>query len=90
MTGAFERSEPWGVWDGEIFDRGVIVAHKRRPGRPRKHLPGKHVHDLGQLADVYSGVAGHPSSERICAFDRDQCSTSSTATSTAGTRPILG
>ena len=36
LTGAIERREPWGVWGGEIFERGVIVARKRPRGRPRK------------------------------------------------------
>jgi WhiB family redox-sensing transcriptional regulator len=36
LAGALERQEPWGVWGGEIFDRGAIVAHKRGRGRPRK------------------------------------------------------
>ncbi|WP_290705904.1 WhiB family transcriptional regulator [Gordonia sp. UBA5067] len=33
---AIERAEPWGVWGGEIFDRGQVVARKRPRGRPRK------------------------------------------------------
>jgi WhiB family redox-sensing transcriptional regulator len=36
LAGAVERREPWGVWGGEIFDNGVIVARKRPRGRPRK------------------------------------------------------
>jgi WhiB family transcriptional regulator, redox-sensing transcriptional regulator len=36
LAGALERREPWGVWGGEIFDHGVIVARKRPRGRPRK------------------------------------------------------
>jgi len=36
LTGALERREPWGVWGGELFERGSVVARKRRPGRPRK------------------------------------------------------
>ncbi len=36
LTGAIERREPWGVWGGQIFERGVIVARKRPRGRPRK------------------------------------------------------
>jgi WhiB family redox-sensing transcriptional regulator len=35
LTGAVERREPWGVWGGEIFERGAIVARKRPRGRPR-------------------------------------------------------
>lgn len=36
LQGALDRSEPWGVWGGELFERGAPVARKRRPGRPRK------------------------------------------------------
>jgi WhiB family redox-sensing transcriptional regulator len=37
LAAALERQEPWGVWGGEILDRGTIVAHKRPRGRPRKN-----------------------------------------------------
>ena len=37
LMGALARREPWGVWGGEIFERGVVVARKRPRGRPRKH-----------------------------------------------------
>jgi WhiB family redox-sensing transcriptional regulator len=37
LAGALERREPWGVWGGEIFERGAIVARKRPRGRPRKN-----------------------------------------------------
>ena len=36
LAGALERREPWGVWGGELFEHGRVVARKRRPGRPRK------------------------------------------------------
>lgn len=36
LAAALEREEPWGVWGGEIFERGAIVARKRPRGRPRK------------------------------------------------------
>ncbi|MCV7227071.1 WhiB family transcriptional regulator [Mycolicibacterium komossense] len=36
LAAALDRQEPWGVWGGEIFDRGTIVARKRPRGRPRK------------------------------------------------------
>lgn len=36
LAGAIDRREPWGVWGGELFERGVIVARKRPRGRPRK------------------------------------------------------
>lgn len=37
LAGALARREPWGVWGGEIFERGAVVARKRPRGRPRKH-----------------------------------------------------
>jgi WhiB family transcriptional regulator, redox-sensing transcriptional regulator len=37
LAGAVQRREPWGVWGGELFIRGEIVARKRGRGRPRKN-----------------------------------------------------
>ncbi len=37
LEGALDRSEPWGVWGGELIDNGRIVFHKRPRGRPPKH-----------------------------------------------------
>ena len=37
LDGAIERREPWGVWGGELFANGRILAQKRRRGRPPKH-----------------------------------------------------
>lgn len=39
LAGALERAEPWGVWGGEVFVDGQIVARKRGRGRPRKDDP---------------------------------------------------
>lgn len=36
LAGALARREPWGVWGGEIFERGAVVGRKRPRGRPRK------------------------------------------------------
>ncbi|HXS86844.1 MAG TPA: WhiB family transcriptional regulator [Mycobacterium sp.] len=36
LAEALDRGEPWGVWGGEILDRGAIVSFKRPRGRPRK------------------------------------------------------
>jgi WhiB family redox-sensing transcriptional regulator len=36
LAGAIEREEPWGVWGGEVFVGGTVVATKRGRGRPRK------------------------------------------------------
>ena len=36
LEGALERREPWGVWGGQLFVDGTILATKRRRGRPPK------------------------------------------------------
>lgn len=36
LAGALARQEPWGVWGGEIVERGVVIARKRPRGRPSK------------------------------------------------------
>lgn len=36
LEGAIERHEPWGVWGGQMFLNGKILATKRRRGRPPK------------------------------------------------------
>ena len=36
LAGAIERGEPWGVWGGEILERGAVVPRKRPRGRPSK------------------------------------------------------
>ncbi|MET9485488.1 MULTISPECIES: WhiB family transcriptional regulator [unclassified Nocardia] len=36
LSAAIDRAEPWGVWGGEIFDQGAVIARKRPRGRPRK------------------------------------------------------
>jgi WhiB family redox-sensing transcriptional regulator len=36
LAGALARREPWGVWGGEIFERGAVIARKRPRGRPSK------------------------------------------------------
>lgn len=37
LAGALERAEPWGVWGGQVFIGGTVVATKRGRGRPRKN-----------------------------------------------------
>ncbi|WLP89880.1 WhiB family transcriptional regulator [Gordonia sp. NB41Y] len=37
LQAALDRAEPWGVWGGEIFDHGAVIARKRPRGRPRKN-----------------------------------------------------
>lgn len=38
LLSAIERQEPWGVWGGQIFERGSVIARKRGRGRPRKDV----------------------------------------------------
>jgi WhiB family transcriptional regulator, redox-sensing transcriptional regulator len=50
LAGAVERQEPWGVWGGEIFEHGRVVARKRPRGRPRKE-------DIARDAELSSAAA---------------------------------
>ena len=36
LAGAVHRREPWGVWGGELFKDGKVLAVKRPRGRPPK------------------------------------------------------
>ena len=36
LSGAPTRREPHGVWGGELFQNGEVIARKRPRGRPRK------------------------------------------------------
>jgi WhiB family redox-sensing transcriptional regulator len=38
LSGAAERQEPSGVWGGEIFARGTVIAEKKARGRPPARL----------------------------------------------------
>ncbi|MGQ0826672.1 MAG: WhiB family transcriptional regulator [Actinomycetota bacterium] len=39
LAEALDRREPWGVWGGELFVNGKVVAQKRKRGRPPKVRP---------------------------------------------------
>jgi WhiB family transcriptional regulator, redox-sensing transcriptional regulator len=43
LASAIERREPWGVWGGELFANGKVLANKRRRGRPPKVRPPEPV-----------------------------------------------
>ncbi|MDP9075455.1 MAG: WhiB family transcriptional regulator [Actinomycetota bacterium] len=36
LEGALARREPWGVWGGQLFLNGRVLAQKRKRGRPPK------------------------------------------------------
>ena len=52
---ALARQEPWGVWGGQLLVNGVVVAHKRRRGRPPKHPRPDPVVDEVPLPPHYFG-----------------------------------
>lgn len=39
LEGALARREPWGVWGGQLFANGKVLAQKRKRGRPPKARP---------------------------------------------------
>ncbi len=41
FEGALARREPWGVWGGQLFANGKVLAQKRKRGRPRKNPPAE-------------------------------------------------
>ncbi|HEX6527121.1 MAG TPA: WhiB family transcriptional regulator [Streptosporangiaceae bacterium] len=53
LAGALERAEPYGVWGGEIFHKGAIIARKRPRGRPPRTRP-----------DAGKGHCGRPTAQR--------------------------
>jgi WhiB family redox-sensing transcriptional regulator len=38
LEGAINRSEPCGVWGGELIEDGAVIERKRRPGRPPRQV----------------------------------------------------
>ncbi len=61
LAGAIERAEPWGVWGGEIFERGAVVPRKRPRGRPSKEDLARdavlRTEVVARAAAVVAGVA---------------------------------
>ena len=66
LEGALERREPWGVWGGQLFLDGQIVATKRRRGRPPKvprpgdQLPEVPLPEHLHAVPVAQGTAAEP------------------------------
>ncbi len=54
LAGAIERREPCGVWGGEIFDRGRILAVKRRRGRPHTDRAARGAGAIGPAGKAAS------------------------------------
>jgi WhiB family redox-sensing transcriptional regulator len=51
LDAAIARREPWGVWGGELFANGKVLAQKRRRGRPPKVAPPEPV--IEELVPLY-------------------------------------
>jgi len=60
LAGALERSEPWGVWGGELLLRGAIVPRKRPRGRPRKDVVAIGWLPTGRPASPRGQAPGFP------------------------------
>jgi WhiB family redox-sensing transcriptional regulator len=64
LAGAIERAEPWGVWGGEIFERGAVVPRKRPRGRPRKEDVARdavlRAEVEARTASLRAGLTGSP------------------------------
>jgi WhiB family transcriptional regulator, redox-sensing transcriptional regulator len=41
LESALIRREPWGVWGGQLFQNGKVLAFKRKRGRPPKNAPAQ-------------------------------------------------
>ncbi|GIJ00384.1 WhiB family redox-sensing transcriptional regulator [Sediminihabitans luteus] len=57
LAGAIEREEPWGVWGGEVFVDGAVVARKRGRGRPSKAELLERAAEAEAAAQAASAVA---------------------------------
>ncbi|WP_372470023.1 WhiB family transcriptional regulator [Cellulosimicrobium marinum] len=58
LAGAVDRREPWGVWGGEVFVDGVVVARKRGRGRPSKaEVLARQEEEARQQADASATAA---------------------------------
>ena len=54
LDAAIDNIEPWGVWGGELFLNGKILAEKRRRGRPPKIRPA----EPAAIVDAFDGLFG--------------------------------
>ena len=52
LEGAISRGEPCGVWGGELFEDGRVIAAKRTVGRPRRIAPAFGMFVPEDMADA--------------------------------------
>jgi WhiB family redox-sensing transcriptional regulator len=65
LAGAIERAEPWGVWGGEIFERGAVVPRKRPRGRPRKEDLARDAVLRVEVANRTNGLVGAAGERKV-------------------------
>ncbi|HTV12910.1 MAG TPA: WhiB family transcriptional regulator [Acidimicrobiales bacterium] len=53
LKGALERREPAGVWGGQLFMDGQVIAFKRKRGRPPKGAPKVPAEEVKVQASHY-------------------------------------
>lgn len=58
LAEAIERKEPWGVWGGELFEKGRVLAQRKPKGRPRKDADEIAARAEQELAQRLAEVAG--------------------------------
>ena len=58
FEGTLARREPWGVWGGELFANGKVLAQKRRRGRPPKVRPPEPQYDYLARAHDFRAFEG--------------------------------
>lgn len=64
LSEALARQEPCGVWGGELFERGQIVAAHKPKGRPRKDADEVAAQATARLAQRLSEVRAALEEER--------------------------
>jgi WhiB family redox-sensing transcriptional regulator len=57
LAAAVARREPSGVWGGELFLNGHVLAQKRRRGRPPKNRPAEVIVIDGEEVVVVPAIA---------------------------------
>ncbi|HMK96082.1 MAG TPA: WhiB family transcriptional regulator [Acidimicrobiales bacterium] len=57
LKGALERREAAGVWGGQLFADGQVVAFKRKRGRPPKAAPVVPAEHVQAQASYYLALA---------------------------------
>ncbi|HET8929190.1 MAG TPA: WhiB family transcriptional regulator [Acidimicrobiales bacterium] len=63
LAGAIERREPWGVWGGQLFLNGRVLASKRARGRPpRVPRPEDDLPDVPVPAHLEGRLRRHTAS----------------------------